>query len=169
LSREIIAGTEALVINEIMVKPSKEILIEPVTLSPGEIFSHTFTQIKAGNYYVVVQALRAGGLVGDVYLGGQWGNNLRDRDYFPDTVSVGSSGEMVLQIKNNSLQETSFKGINLLQEPDAEFIEVVNLSPNEITLDDFPLRFILSKENWYRGGQAAYPKIPRLHLTSIWF
>jgi hypothetical protein len=138
LVRKIISGSEALVINELMVKPSKEIFTDAVGyIKPAETKKYIFNQIKEGNYYVVVEALKQGGLVGDVYINGKLGGTLRDGDYFPQTISVGSKGEIFVEIKNNSLEEASFKGIKILQEPDGEYIELLNLSPQRIDLSNF--------------------------------
>lgn len=138
LNRRVVTGTEALVINELMVKPAKEILTgTPSQIAPGETKDWAFSQVKPGNYYVVVEAITPGGLVGDVTISTRPSQNLRDRDYFPTTVTVDVSGEIRIRIKNNSLQDASFKGIKILQEPDTEFIEIVNLSPRSIDLGNF--------------------------------
>lgn len=159
LSRRIITGTEALVINELMVKPAREILVEnPGDIGPGEIKKWTVSRIKPGNYYVVVQALKKGGMVGDVYIQGLLGDNLRDEDYFPETVNVGGSGEIVLEIRNDSLEEASLKGIRILQEPDGEFMEIVNLSPKEIDLDNFSLEVYTTQGEIVSGWPGRIPK-----------
>ncbi len=155
LYRRIITGTEALVINEIMVKPSKEILVDsPATIEAGYSKEWTFTQIKPGNYYVVVEAIAPGGLVGDVSISSQTGENLRDQDYFPRVVSVDVKGEINLKIKNNSLGESSFKGIKIFQEPDTEFIEIVNLSPNRIDLSNFSVEVYTTTGELVSGWPA---------------
>jgi len=158
LNRRIITGTEALVINELMVKPSKEILIDPgVRIESGQSGEWTFAQEKPGNYYVVVEALTQGGLVGDVSISARTADNLRDGDYFPGTINVGVQGEITIKVKNNSLQEASFKGIKILQEPDAEFIEIVNLSPDRIDLGNFSVEVYTSAGEPVSGWPAHIP------------
>jgi len=163
LNRRIVTGTEALAINELMVKPSKEILIDnPAHIAPGENKEWAFTQINAGNYYLVVQAITPGGLVDDVTISGKTGENLRDQDYFPETISVNASGKITLKIKNNSLQDASFKGIKILREPDAEFIEIVNLSPDTIDLGGFSVEVYTSTGELVSGWPARIPDNTRI-------
>jgi len=158
LNRRIITGTEALVISELMVKPSKEILIDsPTRIESGQTRQWTLTQEKPGNYYVVVEALTQGGLVGDVSISARRADNLRDGDYFPGTINVDVKGEITLQIKNNSLGDASFKGIKILQEPDAEFIEILNLSPNRIDLDNFSVEVYSATGELIYGWPAHIP------------
>lgn len=137
LTRKVVTGVEAVVINELMVKPAKEITIDAPDILPAETFRYTFTQLKPGDYYIVVLAKKTGGLVGDVTIYGDSASNLRDGDYFPLVRNVNSSGDLTIEIKNNSLGTSTFRGIKILQEPDAEFIEVLNLSPSEIDLSKF--------------------------------
>lgn len=143
LSKKTASGTEALVINELMVKPSREIIMDnPVELDPGRSFNYVFKEIPQGYYYVVVLALADGGLVGDVEIsegkGGKTkGEGLYDGDYFPYTANVGGDRNIHVKIKNNSLGKSSFRGIKILREPDDEFIEILNLSGEEIDLSNF--------------------------------
>lgn len=158
LTKKIISGQEALVINELMPKPSKQILLdEPVQLSPGENFTHTFTQVKQGNYYVMVLANIEGGRVGDVEINGVGAAGLYDQDYFPYTVNV-SSGIVAVNVKNNTLSKVSFKGIKALQQPDAEFIEILNLSPGEIDLSDFSFEVYSPQNELIPGWPAKIPE-----------
>ena len=158
LVREIITGTEALVINELMVKPSKEISLgNPAEIAPGQSASFTFTQIKPGDYYVVLNAVTTGGLIGDVSIHGQIATNVYDRSYFPSTVNVDSSGQLTVEVKNNSLNTTTFKGIAVIQEPDGEFIEVLNISPSEIDLSNFSFEVYSPQNEPIAGWPARIP------------
>jgi hypothetical protein len=157
MSREIITGTEALVINELMVKPSKELLLDsPVGLSPGQSFTHTFTEIKPGNYYVVVLAQQGGGLVGDVSIHGSVAANAYDKQYLPFTVN--STGELTVEIKNNHLSNSSFKGIQVSQQPDVEFIEILNLSGQEIDLSNFSVEVYSFQNELSLGWPGRVPE-----------
>lgn len=143
LSKKTASGTEALVINEIMVKPSREMIMDnPVELDPGRSFNYIFKEIPQGYYYVVVLAQMEGGLIGDVEIsegkGGKTkGEGLYDGDYFPYTANVSGDRNIHVKIKNNSLSKSSFRGIKILREPDGEFIEILNLSGEEIDLSNF--------------------------------
>ncbi|MDD4980720.1 MAG: type II secretion system protein GspK [Candidatus Omnitrophica bacterium] len=159
LSRRVVTGTEALVINELMIQPAKEVLASnPGSIGIGQIQKWVLSGIEPGYYYVAVQAQVKGGLVGDVYILGGIGDSLRDGDYFPDTVEVGGNGTITIEIRNNSLEGASFKGIRILQEPDGEFIEVLNLSPRVISLDDFSVEAYTLGGELVPGWPARIPK-----------
>ncbi|MDD4939708.1 MAG: lamin tail domain-containing protein [Candidatus Omnitrophica bacterium] len=158
LERRTIAGTEALVLNELMCKPSKELPANaPAHIDPGQTKDWSFTQIKPGYYYVSVEALMQGGLVGDVTISGRTSADIRDKDYFSNTVYVDVSGAISVRIKNNSLGDASFKGIKILQEPDGEFIEILNLSPDPIDLSDFSLEAYTAAGELVSGWPARVP------------
>lgn len=158
LARRLVTGTEALVINEVMVKPSKEILVDnPSQIAPGESRDWSIQQVTAGTYYLIFEAITVGGLVGDVSISGGPGQSLRDQDYFPTTVTVTSGGEINIRIKNNSLQEASFKGVKILQEPDGEFIEILNLSAGSIDLSGFSVEVYTTAGELVSGWPAQIP------------
>lgn len=170
LSRKVITGTEAIVINEVIPKLSTQILMDtPQDIDPGQIFIHTFNNARAGNYYAVVLAKEAGGFVGDVTINGKMGDSLYDKDYLPATVNIGSEGTITLQIKNNSLGKAGFMGLIILQQPDAEFIELLNLSPEEIDLSDFSFEAYSSKDELIAGWPGRIPQgtkiAPYQHLA----
>jgi type II secretory pathway component PulK len=159
LMTKIATGTEAVVINELMVKPSKELLIDsPVSILSGESFLYTFTGVNPGSYYVVVRAIHKGGLVGDVNIGGRTGDDLYDGDYFPSAVNVSDTGDLTLEVKNNSLSTSSFKGIRISQQPDAEFIEVLNISPEELDLSNFSFEVYSGQDELIPGWPARIPE-----------
>lgn len=157
LARKVVAGSEALVINELMVKPSMAIpATGPAYLGPTEIKRWTLSDLPTGTYYLMVEAIDKGGLVGDVYIGGEMANDLRDQDYFPGTVNI--SGTLMIEIHNNSLEQASFKGIKVLHEPDAEFIEILNLSPQSISLEGFSLEVYTPAGELVAGWPARIPE-----------
>lgn len=157
LSRKTIAGTEAIVINELMPKPWEEKLIGSAEIEPGQSATFSFTGIRAGDYYLVVLANKDGGLVGDVSIGSRQAGNLHDNDYFPYSVNVGTSKNLTLEVKNNSLYTSTFKGIRILQQPDAEFIEILNISPQAVDLSNFSLEVYLSPGELAPGWPARIP------------
>lgn len=158
LNRKIITGTEALVINELMVKPAREISIDPVQIDSGQSFQYTFTKITPGYYHMVVLAESKGGFVGDISINGRFSkNNLSDGNYLPKTVYVDRNGSIIVSIKNNSLRQASFKGIRILQQPDAEFIEILNLSPQEFDLSNFSFEVYSPDGELVSGWPATIP------------
>lgn len=163
LNRKIIAGTEAVVINELMVKPAGERLTDtPGYIESGQTRSWVFSSIKPGRYYVAVEAMQQGGFIGDVSINGRLGERLRDQDYFSETINVGQQGNVTLEIENNSLERGSFKGIKIIQEPDGEFIEIVNLSPGEINLDNCSVEVYSSAGEPVAGWPARIPEGTRI-------
>ncbi|MBU1124790.1 MAG: general secretion pathway protein GspK [Candidatus Omnitrophica bacterium] len=170
-TRKIVSGTEALVINEIMVKPSRVLSIDPVELIPGQSYIHTFQAYVPGIYHLVLKAAVAGATVGDVTIGSERGNGLKDGDYFPLTVEVDIQGKLVVEIKNNTLSNSSFAGIGLLQEPDAEYIEVLNISPQEIDISNFVLEVYSLQGDLVVGWPARIPEgttiRPYQHLVCV--
>ena len=80
-----------------------------------------------------------------------------DKIFFPGTINVDVKGKITLQIKNNSLGDASFKGVKILQEPDAEFIEIVNLSPNKIDLGNFSVEVYTPTGEPVSGWPAHLP------------
>lgn len=169
LNKKIVTGTEGLVINELMVKPTQEIIVGLPDIPPGQSLQHTFTDIRPGNYYLVVFSKNKGGLVGDVSIGGKTATDLHDRDYFPYTIEVKGDGLIRLDIKNNSFETSSLKGIKISQQPDGEFIELLNLSSQEIDISNFSLEAYSSTGELIPAWPAHIPKNthiqPLQHLT----
>lgn len=158
LMRKVITGTEALVINELMVKPSQQILLDdPIELMPGEMYTGTLSSARTGSYYAKVLANVAGGRVGDVKINGVQGTGLYDGDYLPSAVNI-SSGSIAIEVKNNTLSKVTFKGIKLLQQPDGEFIEILNLSPDELDLSNVSVEVYSLQNELAQGWPAKIPE-----------
>lgn len=156
LDSKMVVGTEAVVINELMVKPSKEILVDnPSNIEPGQSQKWIISGIKAGSYYLIVEAINPGQMVGNVYINGRVGSSLRDQDYFPEVVDI--NGDLTVDIKNESLEAGSFKGIKILQEPDGEFIELLNLSSSDIDLSGFSVEVYTTNGEFVAGWPAKIP------------
>jgi hypothetical protein len=164
LARKMVCGTEALVINELMVKLSSNLSSGGIQISPGQNYKHIFSRVRSGYSYLRIKAVSGGGLVGDVSINGQMGNNLRDGDYFPFPVHVecddprNKTGPLTIEIKNNSLTSTTFGGVTLLQQPDAEYAEILNLSSETIDLENFLLVVYNSSGELVPGWPASIPK-----------
>lgn len=156
--RKTITGTDAVVINELMPKPAMELSGISASIPPGEEFSHTFSDARPGVYYAAVLAANTGGYVGDVTIEGQaTGSEMSDKDYFSQAIEVGSDGQLTVKVKNNSLKQGSFKGLKLSQQPDNEFIEVLNLSPQEIDMGGFSFSAYNSDGDLLTGWPASVP------------
>ncbi len=164
LQRKVVSGTEALVINELMVKPAAEFTTGAISITPGQNYKYVFSRVRAGYFHLQIKAGAAGAAVGDVTINGQTGSNMHDGDYFPFVVHVdcddpkNNTGSLTLEIKNNSLSNTSFGGIKILQEPDAEYVEILNLSGENIDLSDFALVVNNTSGDLVPGWPAAIPK-----------
>jgi type II secretory pathway component PulK len=156
---EEVRGAEGIRINEIMVKPQIELATTQQQSPGGDWFwrqgyyentvsaggaggegTWIWRNIPDGEYYLTVFAAEDGQLVGDVKASGATQEDMRSGERFSarDAVRV-SSGIFRLDIRNNSSGSCYFKSILLSQQPDGEFIELVNLTPNEISLDGFSL------------------------------
>jgi len=154
-----IYGSEALLINELMVKLTREIeLPEAIQITPGQSFKYVFNGIKEGYYYISLKAGTEGGAIGDVTVNSRFAAGLYGGDYFPEVIKVDESTELSVFIKNNTLGPASFKGIKISQEPDAEYIEILNLSPEAIDLTNFSVEVQNLTEMMVSGWPARIPE-----------
>ncbi|MDD5291819.1 MAG: type II secretion system protein GspK [Candidatus Omnitrophica bacterium] len=172
LSKEV-HGVEAIRINEIMVSPKIE-KNTVATQGPGgawvwqsSMFVNAdsqsgqqgegrwiFTGIPNGYYYLRVSG-QTGEFVGDVEINGRTQSSMRDGDYFTESETVyASSNQLVVTIQNNLRDKTCyFKGIILSQQPDAEYIELLNISNNSFNLSGWAVETT--------GQEAAIAFIPQ--------
>ena len=151
---EEIRGAEGIRINEFMAKPTAELAVS-AEQSPGGDWqwkdgyyenpvsaggiegegSWIWQNIPSGEYYLTVFAASEDQIVGDVLADGVTQENMRSGERFTkhETVTV-SGGKFRLDIRNN-LSEGScfFKSALLSQQPDAEYIELVNLTADEVS------------------------------------
>ncbi|MBU4312982.1 MAG: general secretion pathway protein GspK [Candidatus Omnitrophica bacterium] len=163
-----IRGVEGIRINEIMVKPviTKTVLSgqdprgdwdlngnyymnnDPNGGKQGE-GSWTWKDVPDGKYYVRVFAGMTGEYVGDVEISGARSSNMLDGELFgAGRVITVSGGKLTVNIQNNlSSGSTYFGSIELRQEPDAEYIELVNLTPRDVDLGGWSVEGP-SKEGW---------------------
>ncbi|MFH1414442.1 MAG: lamin tail domain-containing protein [Candidatus Omnitrophota bacterium] len=162
LKKQVITGSEGLVINELMVKLIQELTVDLPIIDPGESLAHTFSDIQPGFYYLKVLAKQTGGLVGDVTVKNKTAGDLRDNEYFPYSVEVGQDQELKLMIKNNSYESSGLKGISLSQQPDAEFIEILNITPSEIDLSNFSLEVYTDDDQLVAGWPGIIPEGTRI-------
>jgi hypothetical protein len=163
-----IRGVEGIRINEIMVKPSVSRSVssgqapggdwtwqgsfyqnsEPKGGKAGE-GEWTWKDLSDGKYYAKLFSGSGGQNVGDVEIGGSRSADMMDGDLFGGgKVVTVSGGKLTVRIQNN--RETGsvyFKSIELSQEPDGEYIELINLTPREVNLGGWTVEGP-SKEGW---------------------
>lgn len=151
-----VKGTEGIRINEIMIQPIIE-LVSASSQSPGgdwlwegDYYKNVqagagpagegtwlWYDIPDGEYYLTVFAPETQQTVGDVKVSGALQENMRSEERFTEyeTVTV-NGGVFRLDIQNNlTAGSCYFKSATLSQQPDAEYIELVNLTPREVSLD----------------------------------
>ncbi|OIO34113.1 MAG: hypothetical protein AUJ70_01800 [Candidatus Omnitrophica bacterium CG1_02_40_15] len=163
-----IRGVEGIRINEIMVRP----VIPRSTFSgqaPGGDWKWqngfyqnnepkggktgegewTWKDLPDGKYYVRLFAGAVDQEIGDVNIGGSNSKSAMDNDLFGNgKVVTVSGGKLTIRIQNNrETGSTYFKSIELSQEPDGEYIELINLTPKEVSLSGWAIEGP-SKEGW---------------------
>ncbi|MBL7197946.1 MAG: general secretion pathway protein GspK [Candidatus Omnitrophica bacterium] len=169
LSKEI-HGVEPIRINEVMVAPKIEKNVISTVVPGGSWFwqsslfanadpesgqigegTWVITGIPDGYYYLRLFG-RAGEFIGDVEVGGRTQQSIRDGDYFTVTETVQvSSNQLIIRIQNNFTERTCyFKGVILSQQPDTEYIELVNISEDTVDLSGWIL------ETTGQEGLSAY-------------
>ncbi len=155
-----VRGIEAIRINEVMVKPMMT-LAPRADQAPGGDWTWsgtgyvnqtprggavgsgrwTWTDLPNGNYYLTIHTGGAASMVGDVDVNGLSQPHMRDGDRFERTATVAvTNGTFRLNIQNN--EETgncALASIELSQQPDAEYVELVNLSNQYISLGGWSL------------------------------
>ena len=148
-------GVEAVRINEIMVGPkivrntfqtvpkgswhwSNGMFVNSAPNSgPGGEGTWIFENITPNQYYYVKFIGKEGEFVGDVEVNGVAQQQIRDGESLKNTVFVGAN-QLVVKIQNNLPNKTCyFEGVELSQQPDCEYIELVNLSNNIIDLSSY--------------------------------
>lgn len=172
-SSTVVRGIEAIRINELMVNPTSELsaggaVFDPQTSGwtcPGGACSNSGTGqarwswtdpfIEPGRYYVRVFAA-AGQTVGEVRVGNQT-VKLVSGQLHPETISVGSDQKITLTIAKTPSDGTYyFQKAVLTVEPDAEYIELINLSDREI-----------DASGWIFDGDAVRGRQARLPAGSV--
>ena len=162
-----VRGAEGIRINEIMAYPIIE-LRATSEQSPGGDWvwqgedyenavgeggatgegSWIWQDIPEGEYYLTVFA-DTGQTVGDVFADGALQENMRSGDRFTEHENVTvTAGIFRLDIQNNLTSGSCyFKSAILSQQPDGEYIELVNLTPNQVWLGGFSLE-VSGTDSW---------------------
>ena len=180
-----IRGVEGIRINEIMVKPaiSRDVFEgqdpggdwdwqngyyqnnEPNGGKAGE-GSWTWKDVPNGKYYAKLFAGLSGQEIGDVEINNSHSEAVLDGDLFRDgDIVTVTGGKLTINIQNNrSSGTTYFKSIELSQEPDGEFIELVNLTPRDVNLGGWSVEGP-GKEGWPASIPFGTIIGPQKHLV----
>lgn len=180
-----VRGVEGIRINEIMVRPviSRTAFSgqdpggdwtwqgsyyqnnEPNGGKPGE-GTWTWRDVPDGKYYVRLFAGGQGQEVGDVEIHGVRSSGMLDANLFGNGRAITvTGGVFTVRIQNNSLAgPTSFRSVELSQEPDGEYIELVNLTPRDVNLGGWSL-VGPSKEGWPASIPLGTIIGPHQHLV----
>jgi len=164
----VVRGIEAVRFNELMIEPTREFpassaafdsqgsgwacLGEGVCTNSGvgqARWSWTSAALKPGRYYVWVFGSAPGQTVGDVRVesGTQ---RLVHGQVHPSTLRVGSDGKVTLTIGKSAADGTYyFQKIVLSLQPDAEYVELINLSDRDIEVGGWTI------EGELTGGRRA--------------
>jgi len=158
-----IQGIEAVRINEIMIRPvllfetnseqnpqnnwfwqSDAFKNNDVSDDEGEFI---FQDIPSGMYYLKVFAASANDEVGDVRVGTQTDQHMKDAQQFSKEVYVAGSA-LSIHIKNqSSTNKCSFRYIELSRQPDNEYIELVNIGEEPVDIGGWSID-ASSNEGW---------------------
>lgn len=170
LNQKKIRGVEALRINELMINPSEYISVDQ-NQSPGGDWTWQsghyqslpsggrgqwiFEVNRSGYFYLRFSAQNEGDLIGNVRVGNQ---SLTAYDGSWTNEPVFIHGSVVVYIENTSITaQSTFSGIEITQEPDAEYIELLNMSDEDIDLGGFS--FDIEREaGSVLGWPAAIPE-----------
>jgi type II secretory pathway component PulK len=168
-----VRGIEAIRINELMVAPTIELTATEASFNPqtsgwtcpaGSGFcsnsgtgqarwSWTSSTVRPGQYYVRVYGTQAGQTVGEVRLGGQTATLVHGQRH-PDTLAVGSDQTITVVIGKTPSSGTYYvQKVALSLEPDAEYVELINLSDEEIDVSGWIL-----EGDATAGRQARVPE-----------
>jgi type II secretory pathway component PulK len=157
MSRSVAAGSEAIAINEIMPAPWQD-FTATLALGKGERGEFTFNaaHLPQGKYHVMVLSGSPGGYVGDVTCAGVSGKDLSAGDFLSSAVSLGETGIIQVSVVNNDpVKQALFGGIRLSRQPDAEFIELINLSSQPVDIGGCSLEVMTPEGELVKGYPAV--------------
>ncbi|MBI2871041.1 MAG: general secretion pathway protein GspK [Candidatus Omnitrophica bacterium] len=109
-----------------------------------------WTGIPPGFYLFTFYANAAGETIGDVRANGFAADGVKHGNALDLAVEVKSDGLVTIRIQNNREEgSTYFQSVKISQEPDAEYVELVNLSRNAVSLSGWTLEYApYTDEGW---------------------
>jgi len=110
-----------------------------------------FGGLHEGNYYIRLFGTGTGDIVGDVKIGGISHTSLEHGEMFVDTVTVGVDGRLDITVYNREVEKganftTYFSRFHLIQSPDTEFIELINITNNDIDVSGWTIEGLRKKD-----------------------
>jgi type II secretory pathway component PulK len=165
----VVRGIEAVRFNELMIEPTISMPVaeasfdaqgsdwacpvgSEVCVSSGvgrARWTWTSALVPPGRYYVRVFAAASGQTVGEVRVGSDE-ELLVHGQHHPSALPVGSDGKITLAIGKTNPDETYYlKSVMLSLQPDAEYVELINLSDREIDVGGWAI------EGELTGGRRA--------------
>jgi hypothetical protein len=154
-----VRGIEAVRFNELMVEPTMRFDVTTAAFDPqgsdwgcpvgaavcqnsgvGEAeWEWTTTLLQPGRYYVQVLAAATGQTVGQVDIGGAPQLLVHEQIHL-STIVVGSNGKIRVAIGKSASDGTYyFQGVVLSLQPDAEYVELINLSDEEVDVSGWTI------------------------------
>ncbi len=153
-----VKGVEGIRINEIMVKPilkvdtTKDQNPEKGWIwkgnhyenycesTPQEYGEWEWSDLPSGKYRLILYG-EEDERVGDVIANGTSQEDVKHGQRFKETVTVDEKGKFTLKIRNNKENTTTyFKYLELSQQPDTEYIELVNLTNKDVDLSGWQIK-----------------------------
>lgn len=165
----LVRGVEAVRFNELMVEPTIELPVAEAVFDPqgsdwgcpvgspacmnsgvGQArWVWTSTVVPPGRYYVRVLASAAGQTVGEVRIDGN-AQLLVHGQRHPSTLLVAADGKISVTIGKTAAQGTYYlQGLTLSVQPDAEYVELINVSDEAINVGGWTIAGELT------GGREA--------------
>jgi len=165
----VVRGIEAIRFNELMVAPTITLPVQDAVFDPqlsgwscqGQLpcmatdpgtarWTWTVPSLQPGQYYVKVFGRQAGDTVGDVTVSSFTEPVMVDGQRHPHTMVVGSDKKVTLTIGKTPSDGTYyFKSLTLSLEPDAEYVELINMSDGDLDVGGWVI------EGEVTGGRQA--------------
>lgn len=175
VGKVVVRGIEAVRINELMIEPTQTFSVAAAAFNnpqssdwscEGDVCSNsgvgqaswswTEDGLRPGYYYLRVLGVQAGQTVGNVCVGSHCELLVHGQRH-PATIAVNADGKFSLTIGKTATEGTYYiKGIELSLQPDAEYVELINLS-------DWPVEV----GGWTLQGEATLGRVAQLPTGAV--
>lgn len=110
-----------------------------------------FENIAPGSYYIRLFGTGSSTIVGDVKINGITHASLEHGEMFVDVVTVGADGRLSITVYNREIDKgagftTYFSRFHLIQSPDTEYIELINITRNDVDLSGWKVEGLREKD-----------------------